>query len=398
MPRSLLPLVLYYVGYYGTYGVLLPIFSPFLRSRGLDAREIGLLASLAPAFTATTPFVFGYLADRFQRRAALLALATFLSASGLAFLVGVSGPLALLLAMTVYALFRAPLIPLIDTLTLLETKRLGLSYARTRLFGSLAFVVGAALIGLWADHDRDVAEGPGMWLSVGLFYLAFLSALFVPRALGGGQARPRVQEALALLRDRRILVLVFASALHWTTLAPYHLFFSVYVEDLGLSPFVAGGGMALGALCETAMMWWFPRHTSGRYSQALVLAFLVTGGRWVLTAYSTDPTLLLLVQGLHAFSFGLFYPAALAALGELVPDHLRATGQGLFISVLGAASFGGDLSSGFIYDRFGGRGLYLCAAALSVLSALFLRSRAPSGPAELTTARSSSHGARSRSM
>lgn len=372
MPRTLLPLVLYYVGYYGTYGVLLPIFSPFLRSRGLDAREIGLIASLAPAFTATTPFLFGYLADRFQRRARLLALATLLTGLGLAALILAVGPWALIGAMVIYALFRAPLIPLIDTLTLLETKRLGTSYARARLFGSLAFVLGAAGIGLWTELDRSVAAGPGMWLAVGLFGLAFLSALFVPKDAAPAGARPRVRDALQLLVDRRIMVLVLASALHWTTLAPYHLFFAVHVEDLGLSPFVAGGGMALGALCETGMMWWFPRHTTGRYHQALLLAFLVTAGRWLLTAYTTEASLLLLIQGLHAFSFGLFYPAALAALSELVPDRLRATGQGLFISLLGAASFSGDLGSGFIYERFGGRGLYLGAAGLSVAATVFL--------------------------
>jgi PPP family 3-phenylpropionic acid transporter len=186
-------------------------------------------------------------------------------------------------------------------------------------------------------------------------------------------ARPRFADALALLKDRSILILITASALHWTTLAPYHLFFAVHVEDLGLSPFVAGGGMALGALCETGVMWWFPRHTSGRYTGALVLAFLVTSFRWLLTAYTTDATTLLLIQGLHGFSFGLFYPAALAALGDLVPDRLRATGQGLFISMLGAASFFGDLSSGVIYAHLGGRGLYLAAAGLSLGSALFLQ-------------------------
>ena len=373
MPRSLWSLVLYYVGYYGTYGVLLPIFSPFLRSRGLSASEIGMLASLAPAFSASTPFLFGYLADRFERRTGMLVGATLLAAVGLAVLVEASGPLGMFIGMGVYALFRAPLIPLIDTLTMLETKRLGVSYARVRLFGSLAFVLGAAGIGLWANAARGISEGPGMRVAVGLFFSAFVVSLFVPKERSLGAARPVLKDALALLRDRSILILVTASALHWTKLAPYHLFFAVHVEDLGLSPFVAGGGMALGALCETAMMWWFPRHTSGRYTGALVLAFLVTAVRWLLTALNSEPTTLLLIQSLHAFSFGLFYPAALAALGALVPDRLRATGQGLFISVLGAASFFGDLASGAIYEQFGGRGLYLAAAVLSLLAALFLR-------------------------
>ncbi len=373
MRRSLSSLVLYYVAYYATYGVLLPIFSPFLRSRGLSASEIGLLASLAPAFSASTPFLFGYLADRFERRTGILIVATLLSAAGLGLLVVAHGPLAMLLAMALYALFRAPLIPLIDTLTLLETKRIGVSYARVRLFGSLAFVVGAAGVGLWADDTRGISEGPGMWLAVGLFFSAFVASLFVPRDRPLDTARPRFHDALALLKDRRILILITASALHWTTLAPYHLFFAVHVEDLGLSPFVAGGGMALGALCETGVMWWFPRHTSGRYTGALVLAFLVTSLRWLFTAYTTDASTLLLIQGLHGFSFGLFYPAALAALSALVPDRLRATGQGLFISMLGAASFFGDLSSGVIYAHLGGRGLYLAAAGLSLGSALFLQ-------------------------
>jgi PPP family 3-phenylpropionic acid transporter len=180
------------------------------------------------------------------------------------------------------------------------------------------------------------------------------------------------RDAVSLLRDRRLRILLFACFLHWTTVGAYHLFFPAHVEDLGLSPFVTGSGMALGALAESGVMWWYPK-LADRVRPHIVLpaAFGLTALRWWLIAHVRDPSLLVLVQCLHALSFGLFYLTAISSLVEVVPDRLRATGQGLFLaSVIGGGGILGHAAAGMIFERWGGAQMFMAACGLSMVAAL----------------------------
>jgi MFS family permease len=78
-------------------------------------------------------------------------------------------------------------------------------------------------------------------------------------------------------------------------------------------------------------------------------------------------TLLKLVIGV---GFALTYVGTVVIADDLVPVHLRATGQGL----AKAASFGlapvlGTLGGGVVYDVFGPRAMFFAAAAIAVVAA-----------------------------
>ncbi|WP_330633463.1 MFS transporter [Halocatena halophila] len=70
-----------------TYGFFWPVFTIFLRSRGLSFAQIGLLGSLSAATVVVGELPTGYLADRIGRRNGLLFGSGLLASSVLGFLV-----------------------------------------------------------------------------------------------------------------------------------------------------------------------------------------------------------------------------------------------------------------------------------------------------------------------
>jgi PPP family 3-phenylpropionic acid transporter len=140
----------------------------------------------------------------------------------------------------------------------------------------------------------------------------------------------------------------------------------VLVRDEGLSATVTGAGMAFGVLSEVLVLFAFP-IVERRFALSTLLAVAFAGSslRWWLVSESHGATLLVVLQGFHGLTFGLYWASAIRTLEHLVPSHLRATGQTLFSAVTFA--MGGALGyriAGFGYDRFRGTHAVYARAAL----------------------------------
>jgi PPP family 3-phenylpropionic acid transporter len=161
---------------------------------------------------------------------------------------------------------------------------------------------------------------------------------------------------LALLRDRRLWLLLGPAALHWAACAPYHVFFGVFVRDLGLPDDVTSAGMAIGVVAEILVLLAFPRIERRVPLRGLfAIAMLASAARWALLARATHPATVAGLQALHGLTFGLFWGSAMRALADVVPTRLRATGQAVFTGVVfGGANAVGYALSGAGYDRLGG--------------------------------------------
>jgi PPP family 3-phenylpropionic acid transporter len=158
---------------------------------------------------------------------------------------------------------------------------------------------------------------------------------------------------------------------HWAACAPFHLFFGVFVRDLGLPSDVTGIGMGLGVLAEIGALLAFPRLERRLPLRALfAVAFLGSALRWGLLAGARGAPAIAALQLLHGLTFGLFWGAAMKALADVVPAPLRATGQAVFTAVVfGGGNALGYALSGVGYDRLGGVApLFGFAAAAELVS------------------------------
>ena len=137
----------FYAAAFLVTGVQLPFWPVWLTSRGLDAKEIGIVfASAIWAKVAATPAI-GALADHFGRHRVMSVLAATSLAAYLALWPAVR--FWLLLSTNLVALTaQSALMPLGDSVTLTLTRAKGLDYGRVRVWGSVSFVFAALAAGM----------------------------------------------------------------------------------------------------------------------------------------------------------------------------------------------------------------------------------------------------------
>lgn len=375
------PIAGFYLLYFAGVGITLPFLPAYLKSLSLSGTQVGLLLGLGPLASLLAPPLWGHLADRFGRPERVLSVVALGMAAGFALLLGASRFGALVACLAVYSFFYAAVTPLIDSLALQRVAAAGGSFAHLRLFGSLGFVLSSSAFGFAiARPDRATVAVP----------LALMGAYFLWSFTLDSRAAPGIAPhplaGLRLLGRPQISVLLAATGLHWLSCTPFHGTFSIHVTALGLPPSVVGTSAALGVLAEVGVMLLYPRF-AGRISppRLLVVACVASALRWAGMAVAVRPEVIVPLQLLHGLTFGAFYVAAIAHLGEHVPPSLRASGQALFASVTyGIGGLLGYVGSGVGYDLLGGHRLFAVAAGLELVAAAFawaLSRVSPSGQA-----------------
>jgi PPP family 3-phenylpropionic acid transporter len=365
-----------YFLYYASVGTFLSYFAPYLRGLGFSGEEIGAVTFAQQAVAAPAALVWGGIADRLGAPARALSFCSagmLLAISGLPF---ARTPAQVGAVLVLSALFSGAVVPLVDSTTVETIRRQpGPSYARTRLWGSVGFVITAQGLGLLLAARGDRPADRAMPFA----YLGCVAGFtLLAQALPPMQAHPRRphwRDALLLLRERRLLFLLAICAAHWTACAPYHLLFGVLVRDLGLPSSVTGAGLAAGVTAELFALLAFPALLR-RFSLRALFASAFAGSalRWALLARVHGPLPLVTLQLFHALSFGLFWGCSVEGMQRVVPVPLRATGQALFSALV---FFGGNALgyalSGAGYGRFGSAApLYSGAAAVELLPLLLL--------------------------
>jgi MFS transporter, PPP family, 3-phenylpropionic acid transporter len=375
-----LPLVGFYLLYFGTIGITLPFLPAYLGSLALSTTEVGLLLALAPLMSLVAPPLWGHLADRTGRLSLVLTLLVVGATLCFAPLLHARSFPALVATLAAYACFSSSITPMVDSLALNRVAQRGGSYAHLRLFGSLGFILSSTTFGLvMGQVDRRTVLVP----------LALLGALAVwslsLRSQTPAGAPPHPLAGLQLLRDHEDLRwLLAATCLHWMACTPYNGMFAIHVLSLGLSPSVVGVAAGAGVAAEVAVMLLYPRLFERLAPRHLLcLAFAMSALRWGGMALATSPLPLVALTLLHGMTFGVFYIASVAFMARRVPQHLRATGQGLFAAVtFGVGGLIGFATSGAGYSLLGGgHALFGVAGVLEVVAAVLVLQASPTpGP------------------
>lgn len=367
-------------------GLFVPFFPVWLRWRGLTNEQIAL-ALAAPLFVrlAVTPAIT-LAADRNgDRRVFLIALAS-MTLVGAVCLYWSRDFATIAILATLIAVCWATLMPLSEAVVLSGLKERGLSYGRLRLWGSIAFILAS----VGGGRVLDVA-GPGslVWMLAGAAILLLAATLVLSRPpqspSPGREAAPRsrahMRDVVALLRSPAFLTFIIAASAVQSAHAVYYTFGTLHWRKLGLDGDMIGALWAVGVVAEIAVFM-FSATLLGRFG---AVGLIVLGGvaavmRWAVMV--TDPQLwmLLAIQLLHGLTFGAAHLGAVHALNRGLPDHLQATGQGLYATfsagiVMGAATY----LSGPIYDNFGARAYFSMAVlgGVGALAGQVLRRRWP---------------------
>jgi PPP family 3-phenylpropionic acid transporter len=192
----------------------------------------------------------------------------------------------------------------------------------------------------------------------------------------------------ALARQPFLVPLLGLACLQALSLSVYDTFLSVHVHALGLPATVVGWAVAVGVVCEIAVMG-VGRELLTRFgaTRAIVFASLLGVPRWALTAWVTSPVALVAIQALHGVTFGVFWIAGVQVMAERAPMRVAASAQSLFV----AASYGvgaliGALLAGEVRELWGTGAIFqmltVASAGASACGAALVWRERTAAPAE----------------
>src|SRR3954447_5124152 len=353
-------------------GAFVPFLPLLLRDRGLDAQAIGAVLALMAAVGFASGPLWGYAADRALGKERTFVVCLVGAVAGLLALGFAHGTVALAIAGSIVWLFRSPVMPLADALALDRLEGRRDVYGRVRAWMSAAFALGAVFWGILIEQlGIDVmAFGYAMLLGVNALLVAVVFRRRWPRPAGAGPKHERRIGSLASAPP----VLLFLLAL-FLIFGPYstaYSFASLRIAALGGGALFVGLSAGLQAAAEVPSM-----IAASRWAHRLRPAYLFAAGAafyivvYIVWAAVDDPLVVALTRTIAGFGFGLTYVGAVVIADELVPLHLRATGQAAAKAVSsGLAPVAGFVGGGFIFGTAGPATFFLIAAALTALSAL----------------------------
>ena len=345
----------------------MPFWPVWLRAQGMGPEQIGILLSAIFWIKVVTDPLIAGIADRLgERRRPIIILSLGCLASYT--LIALADGFWPLLGVSLLAgMFFAAMFPLGENLTLMMSDGRALDYGRIRLWGSISFIA-AAVAGGWVLEGRS--EDLVLWLILGALGVTVAVSCLLPDERLPRARRPAAP-SLRLLRRRIFLVFLIATGLLQSSHAVYYGFSTLHWRAAGLSDEIIGWLWAEAVFAEV-ILFSFSGPLVRRLGPVTLMLLAGAAGllRWSLTAASTDLSVLLAVQVLHAFTFGAAHLGAMHFLTRAAPLEISATAQSLYSAIGMGIVFGlAMLAAGALYGTLGGAAFHVMAG-LSLAGAL----------------------------
>jgi PPP family 3-phenylpropionic acid transporter len=168
-------------------------------------------------------------------------------------------------------------------------------------------------------------------------------------------------------------------------------FLTLRIAGLGGGLFLIGVAASLQAFAEIPALAAMPRLMAVLSHRALyVVGCAVYVAVFLAWAVLTDPLAISLIKIVIGVGYALTYVGSVVIVDDLVPGHLRATGQGLGKSMLAVAPVVGTLGGGLLYGLVSPATMFVAAAAATTaagaLAWLVVRTpKTDAGPAGVPT-------------
>jgi PPP family 3-phenylpropionic acid transporter len=373
----------YYLFLFAYLGVYLPWLPPLLQSRGFSPALIGTALGVVQLVRSVLSPALGWGADRLPTKNLLLASSSIVAGLVLFTLSGPWSPTAILLLLALHGVFLAPLFPLAEMLTLGTLGRESPRYGRIRLWGSIGFLVTS--LGLAVGGGKQGVDPDLVPFALGAPLV--LGGLLVIRArTPAADVGPAPRADAQRMPWLALAGVYVAAGLGQGSHGPYYAFFTIQMQELGVSDLTIGALWAWGVLAEVGLMWasrWIVPSLG--LERGFRLALALGAVRWALYAFEPPLVLLVFGQTLHAASFALLHVTSVQWVDRLTPPSRKVLGQSLLsASVYGAGVGGGMFAAGELVGPLGHAGLYAVAAAAAIVGvAVSLpagRRRAPRKP------------------
>ena len=354
----------FYFWYFAFIGVFGTYFALYLQSLGFSAAEIALLMSLQQVVRIVTPFFWGWLADRLQRRTLIIRATMVLAIFAFALLFLVRGYAATAIVFAIMFSLWSAALPLFEATVLAAVGGDSGRYARIRLWGSVGFIIAVMAAGAALDF---LAMDSLLWMVLALLALAAISAWGIADHKPRAADTATVASIWPILQRPPVIALFAACFLMMATQSANFVFYSIYMVDSGHSKSMVGMLWSLGVVAEITVFIFLPKLNARFTSFGMFyFSFLVTALRYLVVGWFPESLALqLIAQTCHAFTYGTWHASAMFMLHRWFPGGMGARGQALYASLaFGVGGALGCIAAGVAWDAIGAAWMF---SAMSLL-------------------------------
>ena len=338
----------------------------YFEELGLSGFQMGAIGAVMVGAGMFAQPLWGVVADRYGRTKGSLLVGTAVSALvALAFPVIGNAALdpsvlfvLLLVAGVVVAAFRAPIMPIANSMVLDS----GLEYGSVRAFGAIAFGIGLAGIGIVVEWFETTIVFYVYVVGMVVFFL-FLRGLPKPETTVAPDIR---SEAVRLLTNRRFLALLVVGVVMGGVVSAGAAFFAVFMRDIQAGDDITGVAWLIRTVGEAVIFLAMARiGLDYRWQLSLGVGLYAVG--YAVYGLTGAVPAIISVQLVLGVGYALFNLSTVNLAHRFAPDALSSTAQAVMTGVgIGAGRAVGQLAGGQLVDMVGTQELYLWLAGATV--------------------------------
>ena len=384
--------------YWMYYGVAGSFASAFLLARGYSNAEIGIILAVGNILAVFLQPLIADLADRSKKLSLIgvtqLSAVLLMVLTGLLFVMKQKSAALWVVYMFIMA-WMTTLQPLFNSLAFkLEETGVHINFGACRSVGSLAYAVLCAFLGTLVE-----AKGVGVLpLSGEIVLLMLLASLWVTKTqfdrmvgektgkqavsvlgecgqvpVADAEEAEEINLALFVKRNKLFVVLNLAGIGVFVSNSILNNFMLQVVEGVGGTSEDMGRIFSVMAFLEIPALFFFDKIKE-RFSCQLILKFAaICFTLKVLLIYLAESvTMIYVAHLLQTLSFGLFLPAMVSFIGEVMAKGEAVKGQALYTVMTTASSMLASVLGGIMLDVSGPGFMLLVSTIVTGLGALVL--------------------------
>ncbi len=317
------------------------------------------------------PNIWGWLADRTEKRSLWIKLTAFFGCLGFFGIFWADNFFEVFLIMMAMSIFTSSTLPLAESLTLSHLATTNGHYSRIRAWGSFGFIVASFGFGFVFDllgiHHLLVTL---LITQV----LIFIFSYGIPEKAYEKEMKINLS-FFNILKNKEVICLLSSCALMVTSHGLLYNFFSIYLDEQGYSNSAIGFLWSLGVVCEIIVFLSMPKILKFlNFKQILMISLFIAVIRFFIIGNYVDfLVLIILAQMMHAFTFGAFHVASIEMVNKFFPGKNHAKGQALYNSITyGIGGALGGLGGGFVIQTYSASSAFLLSALFPLLGLIIV--------------------------
>ncbi len=344
----------FYFFFFAIIGVYVIYLPKVLDLLGYAPWQIGLIFAISPLMRFLTPFLF---LRHFQLDRSIYLFSLLLSLlAGTLFFFTIDNFFLFFVPNILLGIGFALSLPFVETIAL---EYIGKEhYGKARLFGSIGFILIALALAKFMHHPRIAL----LFLFITIAATSIIGLFLAPLAK---RKKEEQEQSFSFMQEWPLWANLF---LMQVSFGPFYNFFTIYENEHGLGYSTISYLWSFGVVCEI-ILFFFQAPLMRRNLLSLIrFSTLSAALRWfLLFLFPSNIFFLSLSQSLHAFSFALYYSAAISYLFFVYKNKTLA--QQFF----GGISFGlGGMVGSFLAGLFYGEYLFLYATLIASLAWMVL--------------------------